>query len=263
MSNETTIKARLKQKRDSYSNWLKAGQNGFAPLAGEFIIYAKEDKNENGEIYQRYPEDLVKIGDGVTPVHELPFDRNAKLYLADESAPENALTGTFKVMPSTDAVIDANNGASSGGGQKLYRHDISITHGWRQWLMECMFTIFNTDPTNYTKSGMVWIDEEAFELDEEASYNLTTDDVLFIPEHKILASGALSSSIGNDGYPIVTIRRSGDEIKFGHTLCQSGIEDGSLYHHDYIEENIEISGADTHFYVHDIEEIVDTVTEVM
>ena len=58
------IKARQQQKNDIEENWDKAGENGFIPRKGEFIVYNKDGKNE----FQR-----LKIGDGITKVHDLPF----------------------------------------------------------------------------------------------------------------------------------------------------------------------------------------------
>ena len=64
MANEKIINSRIQHKVDTEANWTTAGQNGFIPKNGEFIIY-KEDEN--------HPYRRVKVGDGVTPVHELPF----------------------------------------------------------------------------------------------------------------------------------------------------------------------------------------------
>ena len=52
-----TLKTRLKQKRDTSTNWAKA--TNFIPLAGEIIVYS--DLN------------MVKIGDGITKLSALPF----------------------------------------------------------------------------------------------------------------------------------------------------------------------------------------------
>ena len=60
------IKARQVQKHDTKTNWEIAGQNGFVPEKGEFIIY---DKSENA----KEDEMGLKIGDGKTTVNNLPF----------------------------------------------------------------------------------------------------------------------------------------------------------------------------------------------
>lgn len=68
MANEKIINSRIQNKVDTETNWTTAGQNGFIPKNGEFIIY-KEDET--------HPLRRVKIGDGITPVHELPFVTDA------------------------------------------------------------------------------------------------------------------------------------------------------------------------------------------
>lgn len=52
------VKTRIQNKNDTSENWAKAVN--FIPLKGEIIIYT--DKR------------LQKIGDGVTPVNDLPFE---------------------------------------------------------------------------------------------------------------------------------------------------------------------------------------------
>ena len=54
--------SRIQQKHDSEANWLKA-QN-FVPLAGEIIIYDKDDN---------HPAPRVKIGNGVDNINDLEF----------------------------------------------------------------------------------------------------------------------------------------------------------------------------------------------
>jgi hypothetical protein len=56
---EITVKSRIQVKRDSATNWTKAGENGFKPLEGEIIFYSDDNK--------------IKIGDGKTLVNNLPF----------------------------------------------------------------------------------------------------------------------------------------------------------------------------------------------
>lgn len=60
MANKT-IKTRIQCKHDTATNWANA--SGFIPLAGELIIYDKDATNPV----------RIKIGDGVTPVTQLPF----------------------------------------------------------------------------------------------------------------------------------------------------------------------------------------------
>lgn len=59
---ERQINSRIQQKKDIEANWNKAVN--FVPKNGEIIIYGI-DQNTS---YER-----MKIGDGVTPVTQLPF----------------------------------------------------------------------------------------------------------------------------------------------------------------------------------------------
>lgn len=56
------IKTRIQLKNDTEENWNKA--TSFIPLKGELIIYLTDEA---------HPFSRLKVGDGVTPVTELPF----------------------------------------------------------------------------------------------------------------------------------------------------------------------------------------------
>ena len=56
------VKSRVVHKMDTAEHWSKAV--GFVPLRGEMIIYESESASKPHRF---------KIGDGVTPVTELPF----------------------------------------------------------------------------------------------------------------------------------------------------------------------------------------------
>ena len=64
MATNKQINSRLQLKHDVEANWITAGQNGFIPLAGEVIVYDKDDNHKSSRI---------KIGDGTTNVNELAF----------------------------------------------------------------------------------------------------------------------------------------------------------------------------------------------
>lgn len=64
MATNKQINSRLQLKHDIEANWITAGENGFIPLAGEAIIYDKDDTHESSRI---------KIGDGTTNISELAF----------------------------------------------------------------------------------------------------------------------------------------------------------------------------------------------
>lgn len=57
-----TIKERIQLKNDTEANWNKA--RNFIPLRGEAIIYSADGT---------HPFSRLKIGDGTTPVIDLPF----------------------------------------------------------------------------------------------------------------------------------------------------------------------------------------------
>lgn len=63
---QQTKKVRHVQKHDVEANWLKA--TGFTPLAGEIVIYDKDEQHD----FVR-----TKIGDGETNINDLPFVKNA------------------------------------------------------------------------------------------------------------------------------------------------------------------------------------------
>lgn len=69
----STVQTRIQLKRDTKANWNTAA--GFIPLRGEVIIYedfAQYEVEEYGEtVVRNIPN--IKIGDGTTPVQDLPF----------------------------------------------------------------------------------------------------------------------------------------------------------------------------------------------
>lgn len=61
--NEKQIRGAFSQKTDSSANWKIAGDKGFIPKKGEFIVYQEKDEKISN----------FKIGDGVTNVNDLEF----------------------------------------------------------------------------------------------------------------------------------------------------------------------------------------------
>ena len=57
-----TVKTRIQLKNDTENNWNKA--INFIPLRGELIIYSTDET---------HPFSRIKVGDGSTPVVDLPF----------------------------------------------------------------------------------------------------------------------------------------------------------------------------------------------
>lgn len=113
------VKTRVSNKYDMASNWEKAT---FIPMQGEFIIYAKEDVDENGEIYERFAQEQIKMGDGIHTVSELPFIDTKPFYNKYDAVPENAIIGSFKAVRSTDAPVQL-----TGSNINIeYNHNISF-----------------------------------------------------------------------------------------------------------------------------------------
>ena len=65
---------RIKNKSDTVDNW--ARNSGFIPLRGEICVYtdaiAKEISDGQGNSVTVY-EPRIKVGDGYTPIGELPY----------------------------------------------------------------------------------------------------------------------------------------------------------------------------------------------
>ena len=86
---EKNVNSRIQHKHDTEANWNKATK--FIPKQGEFIIYDVDDN---------YSYERVKVGDGITPVTNLPF------YLATEI---QALEEKLEVLNNMlDVEIDKN-----------------------------------------------------------------------------------------------------------------------------------------------------------
>lgn len=67
----TTLKTRLVNKHDIAANWAKA--LNFVPLQGEIIVYDDRYTDSGGQVHIVSEKVLYKIGDGITPVNDLPF----------------------------------------------------------------------------------------------------------------------------------------------------------------------------------------------
>jgi hypothetical protein len=89
MAIEKDILSRIINKHDIEVNWNKAVN--FIPKKGEFILY---------DIDENYNYERIKVGDGITPVTNLPF------YLASEI---NSIQEKLKVLDEMlDVEIDNN-----------------------------------------------------------------------------------------------------------------------------------------------------------
>ena len=67
---EKRIYGRAVQKHDLEKNWIKA--TNFIPMAGEIIIYDRDDNVADESLKGTYSYERIKIGDGVQNVNALP-----------------------------------------------------------------------------------------------------------------------------------------------------------------------------------------------
>jgi hypothetical protein len=74
------VNSRVLLKTGTTSDWDKAAQNNFKPLAGEVCIYLDRFKREENGDQIEVPG--IKIGDGSSTIGELPFIGDE--YITDE-----------------------------------------------------------------------------------------------------------------------------------------------------------------------------------
>lgn len=82
------INVRLIQKSGFESEWLNVAN--FIPIDGEFIVY-KAEADQLGNLFTNvelpadrtapYTYARFKVGDGITPVNDLPFQTQAQIQL--------------------------------------------------------------------------------------------------------------------------------------------------------------------------------------
>ena len=78
---EKRFKTRMQQKHDIEANWIKANNSTtpFVPLKGELVVYDIEVDAEGNTLElpdgrtTPYLYERVKIGDGKTPIIDLPY----------------------------------------------------------------------------------------------------------------------------------------------------------------------------------------------
>ena len=146
--NRKRIKARLVPKGDTEANLNKA--TGFIPLEKEIIIYKPDEKHN----YSRF-----KIGDGVTPVSDLPF--------AAESIIDVGVLPNQGIDTSTFYRIKIEKPASisfMAGGEAISEEDLSMNFTIVDILPENVATV-DAD-TGYVnifirtdRTGWVYVDE--------------------------------------------------------------------------------------------------------
>ena len=102
-TSNNVIVTRIQLKSDTEANWLLA--NNFIPKSGELIIYSTDASHETPRI---------KIGDGTTPVNDLPFIINGEFDIICKYNSYNSfpLVGSSKVLyldTSTGQLYHYNN----------------------------------------------------------------------------------------------------------------------------------------------------------
>lgn len=89
------IKTRIQLKNDIEANWNKIAQ--FIPLRGELIVYSTDET---------HPFSRLKIGDGTTPIIDLPFLEAETIGgVAVKAQPENYWNSIPEYIPRTGEII--------------------------------------------------------------------------------------------------------------------------------------------------------------
>lgn len=114
MANEKKIKSKIIHKHDTATNWTTAGNNGYIPDKGEFIVYDAD----SSVAYER-----IKVGDGVTNINDLPF-ANDFAEKATQDGDGNVITDTYATKDSLDSKL---NKLKFTGGIQFYTEQANGT----------------------------------------------------------------------------------------------------------------------------------------
>lgn len=116
---ENILNIRMVQKHDIKDNWDKAVN--FIPKQGEIIVY---DADIN------FPQERFKIGDGITPVSELPFSANGPISTQGNPVFAEVPAGTSIVAVSDIAHVQAGTGVPGPSNIRSITgwDNISLTH---------------------------------------------------------------------------------------------------------------------------------------
>lgn len=98
---EKRIYGRAVQKHDFEKNWIKA--TNFIPMAGEIIVYDRDDNVTDESLKGNYSYERIKIGDGIQNVNVLPFVDDA---VKAEVAQVSGLIGGTAVSTQISTAID-------------------------------------------------------------------------------------------------------------------------------------------------------------
>lgn len=252
---EKRIRSRSIQKHDLEVNWNKA--TSFVPYKGEFIIYDIEVDEEGNDITQTvdgvektvyelvgrttpYTYERFKIGDGKTPVIDLPFTINAhnNIYygVCDTASSTKAKTvdiADFILQTGTMVIIKFTNSNSataptlnvSGTGAKpIYQYGTlavtaSVSNGWASGAVQ----FFIYDGTGWVRDywqnstilspnaelgfgfGHCYNDGTSLVVDDLSRYQLRSNGIVSIHFSNSVPAGA-TLNIRNTGAKAIYIQ---------------------------------------------------------
>lgn len=136
---EQIQKARMQQKRDITTNWQMAPN--FVPKSGEIIVYG--DKEKDKYLDPTTPS-RIKVGDGVTPVGELP-GISGELYV-QEQEPINAGEGALWVSPDNTQI---NPGISAVSDWEAKEGEVGYINNKPVEIIEAYVTLNNNEQLMY------------------------------------------------------------------------------------------------------------------
>lgn len=132
---ENIQKARMQQKRDLTTNW--AMVPNFIPKPGELVIYG--DKEKDKYLDPTTPA-RIKVGDGVTPVSDLP-GITGELYVQTEE-PVNAGEGALWIDPDNTQI---NPGLSAVSDWQAREGDVGFVKNKPIEVIQTYITLTNSD----------------------------------------------------------------------------------------------------------------------
>ncbi len=123
-----------------------------------------------------------------------------------------------------DALLLGGSGSSNEGGgpneggtvPKLYRHDIRIHSQSDSYVHDIYFSIYNTDPTDYSKHCELDGDGIIIEGTE-----LNATDFAFIPTHYITATGYSDDGDWGDYLPVCAIIARDNDFIIERLTCEN------------------------------------------
>ena len=115
---QNTVKARIQLKSDTESNWNKALH--FIPLRGEIIIYLTDES---------HPFSRLKVGDGTTPVIDLPFVTNGNSTIAEYHTTEEWNQQRDYIPKAGALIIYSDKSIITKDGVEYYQPSFKVGDG--------------------------------------------------------------------------------------------------------------------------------------